>query len=324
MASPREALIVGFGSIGRRHLENLYRLGVRRFGLVRRRPDPPDGLHLPEADIAVYTDLDTALAQGYGLAVVCNPSSLHVATASACLAAGCAVYLEKPVAAARDGVDALAARAAGRTLAVGCQFRFHPQVEQMHRWIRAGRIGAPLHAHIEVGQYLPDWHPGEDFRAGYAARPELGGGVVLTLIHEIDYANWLLGPLRVAFAAGGAISPLAIPVEDVVAATLLTAETRPVQLAMDYWRRPAQRRLSIVGTAGHLQWDYFAGTLVFTDREGNAEAGALPPGWTRNDMFLAGMADFLAAAAGRGAPRTPLADGIAALDLALAIKAAIA
>lgn len=319
------ALVVGLGSIGARHLANLRILGLTRLGVLRahgRGPLPP-GADL--AGVTVHTDLGAALAQGYDLAVIANPTHLHLDCALAVARAGCHVYMEKPMADRLDGADALAAEVAARGLKfqMGCQLRFHPGLVAAKAWLTQGRIGRPLRAVVEVGQHLPDWQPWRDYRTSYAARAEMGGGVVLTLIHELDYARWLLGELTPLAALGGRSGALELSAEDHATCLLRGPDGAAVVIGLDYLQRPPCRRLKILGSRGVIAWDYFAGaTELIVDGESVASA-APPAGWQANDMYLDLTRDLLRAIVDDRPPAIPLAEGVAALKLALALRASL-
>lgn len=314
-----KALVIGVGSVGTRHLVNLHALGVTHLSAYRTSRGP-----LPAAapaSVQVHHDLDQALAQGPDLAVVANPTALHVPTARKAIEAGCHLYLEKPVSHTLDGVGELAAaaRAAHRLVAVGCQRRFHPALQAVKRWLDEGRIGAPLSAWIDAGEYLPDWHPDEDYRLGYAARADLGGGVVLTQIHDLDLVLWWFGEVDRVTAEGGHLTPLEIDVEDTAAILARCASGLPVQLRMDYWRRPPVRRIQMCGEAGEIRADFHGGWAEIQSQGRSPERVTPPTEWTRNTMFLDAMADTLRAIEDGTAPEVSLDQGIEALRLARAV-----
>jgi predicted dehydrogenase len=110
-------------------------------------------------------------------------------------------------------------------LLVGFQFRFHPTLQKAAQLLRENSIGKPLSFHIQWGEYLPNWHPWEDFKQGYAARPDLGGGVILTLTHPLDYLRMLLGEVDSLWAFTSA-SNLGLEVEDAAEIGLEDEERR--------------------------------------------------------------------------------------------------
>lgn len=303
-------LVVGTGSAGRRHIENLARVGARDIQILSefRRIDAPSEGPRPSA---VHHDFAAALAARPDAVLIANPTSLHARHAAGALAAGAHVYVEKPVAADAVGARAVrdAASASGKTVAVGNQLRFDPCLEALRGWVAAGRLGRIVAAQAMMGEFLPDYHPGEDHRSGYAARRDLGGGVLLTQIHDVNYLAWLIGPFRQAFAVGGRRTDLTLDVEDCVSCLLRTASGVGASLHQDFLQRNMTRRLVLAGDEATATWDSGAGRLSLTSARGTEEGGPdRPP--ERNALFLACLADFLACASDGGVPRTSAEDAL--------------
>ncbi len=327
-------LIAGLGSIGRRHFRNLIALGERDLVLYRTHKAT-----LPDDELAGYpveTDFAAALEKHKPDAViVANPTALHLAVAIPAAQAGCAILLEKPIADDLSRVDELrrAAEKNGNRILVGFQFRYHPTLNQAKAIIESGALGKILTVHAHWGEYLPNWHPWEDYRQGYAARNELGGGVIRTLTHPLDYLRYLLGEVESIQALHGHVSALELSgVEDVAEIGLRFTGGAVGGVHVNYFQRPPVHRLEIVGEAGTLRWDNADGVLQFyhmPDAFGviNAQPGEprleqyhLAEGWERNHLFVAQMRHFLKVIAGEAAPLCTLDDGIRALDLALAAR----
>ena len=171
-----------------------------------------------ELGLTAYEDLDEALATGVDGVFVCVPTSQHLDIAQRAADAGCHLFVEKPLSHTLDGVERLRETVASKGLValVGCQWRYHPCIRWLRDLLDAKALGRLVRAEIDYGEYLPDWHPYEDYRTSYAARSDLGGGVVLTQIHDYDLAWWLFGPVRTVTASGGHASTLQIDVEDTV------------------------------------------------------------------------------------------------------------
>jgi len=243
---------------------------------------------------------------------------VHLEVAIPALEAGCHLLLEKPVTASLDGIEALerAARASTGKVLVGFQFRFHPSIRQAAEWLKAGRIGRPLSFRFHWGEYLPGWHPWEDHRQGYAARADLGGGVILTLCHPLDYLRPLLGEVEALWCFAGSHG-LELPVEDTAEIGLRLRSGALGSVHLDYNQRPPAHRWEIVGAEGTLRWDNTDGILHLLSADGPAETFAPPQGFERNDMFLEQMRHFLAVVRGETEPEGTLQDGIHVLRLAL-------
>lgn len=327
-------LIAGLGAIGQRHARNLRALrpeGLELLAFRRRRLRhvvteslARDDARDVEAELGltVFDDLDSALAARPDAVFVCTPTSQHLDVARRAAEAGCHLFVEKPLSHTFDGAEALAATVARRQLValVGCQWRFHPSVRALRALLAAGTLGDFHAAELEYAEYLPDWHPYEDYRQSYAAREALGGGVVLTQIHEYDLAWWLFGPPRAVRASGGHLSALEIDVEDTVEATL---ETRagPVHVRQTFASRSRRRSICVHGAHGTATVDLLAARL--STMPATLAPQDVHPEYPRNQMFLDEAAHFIACLEGRETPAIPLADGVAVLRIALAVKEAM-
>jgi len=325
-------LIAGLGSVGRRHLRNLRALGEQDILLYRTHHAslPDDEL----AGLPVETDLRRALAHHPEAVIVANPTALHLEVAIPAAKAGCHIFLEKPVSASLDRLDELAAAAArsGSRIQVGFQFRFHPSLRKAAELIRAGAIGQVLTAHVHWGEYLPNWHPWEDYRQSYAARAELGGGVIVTLTHPLDYLRWLVGEVESLWAFSGHLSPLELDVEDMAEIGLRFDGGAIGGLHLNYVQRPPVHRLEIAGSGGTLRWDNADGVLHLLRLPAPfgtwsadppapvAEQFTPQPSFERNHLFLEQMRSFLAVARGEAAPACSLEDGMRALQMALGAR----
>jgi predicted dehydrogenase len=224
------------------------------------------------------------------------------------------------------------AKRSGSRILVGFQFRFHPTLKKAASLIKSGELGQVLTAHVHWGEYLPNWHPWEDYRTSYAARMDLGGGVILTLTHPLDYIRWLVGEISDVHAFSGHVSPLEMDVEDVAEIVLRFASGAIGGVHLNYVQRPPVHRWEIVGTAGTLRWDNADGVLHFyriSQPFGTWNANpsvpveeqfAPPAGFERNMLFVEQMQHFIAVVRGEVEPVCTLQDGICALELAMMAK----
>jgi len=324
-------LIAGLGSIGRRHFRNLIALGEKDIVLLRTRKAT-----LPDSELADYpveTDLEEALKKHRPDAViVANPTSLHLDVAIPAAVAGCHILLEKPVSHSLDRLDVLqsAVQGSGSKILVGFQFRYHPTLNKARELIESKALGKILTAHAHWGEYLPQWHPWEDYRQSYAARAELGGGVIVTLTHPLDYLRYLLGDVESLSSFHGHISPLEIDVEDVAEIGLKFSNGAVGGVHVNYFQRPPVHRLEIVGTTGTLRWDNADGILYHYQMRAHfgsyadlapvpvMESFSPPEGFERNQVFVAQTRHFMQVVRGEKEPICRLEDGIIALRLALA------
>ena len=328
-------LIAGLGSIGRRHMRNLIALGEKDIVLFRTRKAtmPDDEL----AGFPVETDLQEALKKHKPDAVIVgNPTSMHLDIAIPAAETGCAILLEKPISNSTERLDQLefAVKKSGSKVLVAFQFRFHPGLMRAKQLISDGELGRVISAHVHFGEYLPAWHPWEDYRQGYAARADMGGGVVLTQCHSLDYLPWLAGKVESAWGFTAKLSDLEVDVEDTAEIGLRFESGALGNLHLDFNQQPPAHRFEIIGTKGSLKWDLSDGatriyrvsaeslatsTGMGIKSGGEWEAYPLPENWERNVMFLDQMKHFVAVVHGEAEPTCTLDDGVRVMKLISAI-----
>ncbi len=315
-------LIVGFGSIGRRHFRNLLTLGQRDILFLRsNRGNLPDD---EIADYPVEVEIQAALRHHPDTVIVANPTSLHLDVAIPSAEMGCHLFLEKPVSDSMKRVDQLrsAVKRGGGKVLVGFQFRFHPGLVKIVALLADKVIGNPISVRAHWGEYLPDWHPWEDYRQGYSARADLGGGVVLTLSHPLDYLRWLLGEVDSLWAFTSSCSGLGLNVEDTAEIGLKFVSGVIGSIHLNYIQQPPVHYLEIIGSNGSIRWDSGDGVVhVYRNTTKNWDVYAPNVDFTRNDMFIEEMKHFIEIINGKSAPICTLEDGIKALELALMAKA---
>jgi predicted dehydrogenase len=313
-------LIAGFGSIGRRHMQNLLAAGEKDIIFYRTNHSTLPGNELE--GFTVETDIRKALDHKPDAVMVCNPTARHLDIAIPAAEAGCHIMMEKPISSSLDGLDRLrgALKKGGGKLQVGFQFRFHPGLQAAKRLLGEGAIGKPLSFRAQWGEYLPGWHPWEDYRQSYSARRDLGGGVALTLCHPLDYTGWLLGEVKSLWSFTGRISSLEIDVEDNSEIGLRLADGVVGSIHLDYYQRPAVHRLEIAGENGTLHWDNADGSLrVYRAETAAWETIPAPQGFERNHLFQAELNHFIRVVRGEAEPACTLEDGEKALRLTLAV-----
>lgn len=334
-------LVVGLGGIGQRHTRNLRTLLGDKAEIIAYRVRRQTHVVTPtmSADpsrnvedtysIQAYSSLQEALAQKPDIAFVCNPSNLHIPIALDCIRAGCDLFIEKPLSNSLDGTQELI-RLAGdrnRIVMVGYQLRFHPCLRKLMEIVHSGTLGNLLAVRATIGEYLPNWHPYEDYRQMYAARADLGGGVVLSQIHEFDYLYALFGVPKVIYAVGGKWSDLEIDVED-TASVLMECEVDrrplPVHLHQDYLQSPPSRQCEVIGDRGRAVMDLHAlNVTVYSRGQATPEVHSFP-GFERNQLFLDQTEHFLDCVETRKRPVVDLKDGLQSLRIALGVKQSVA
>jgi predicted dehydrogenase len=331
-----KALFFGLGSIGQRHLRNLrviagpelqvsaLRTRCRQI-VLNDRQQVIEGESLEEKySLTTFTELSEALAWKPDIALICNPNSLHIPSALAAAEAGCHLLIEKPLSHDLEGTEKLAAILDEKKKIgfVAYQMRFHPLIRLAKEIIRESGIGRILSARAERGEYMPGWHPYEDYRESYAARSDQGGGALLSQIHEMDYLYSLFGLPSRLFAVGGHLSSLEVDVDDVASVLMscrVDGQEIPVELHLDYVQRPASQTLRIIGDEGKIDID-FPSMILEHHRLGELVRREEMQDFQRNQLFLDEMNHFLACTRGEEKPLVSIRDGAQSLRMALAAK----
>lgn len=310
-------LIVGFGSIGKRHFDNLKQIeNVEVSVLTRRR------LNIPATK--VYGSLEETKYEDFEAVFITNETALHVPTALVFAKRGFNLFIEKPLSNSLEKVDQLIDIVSSNNLRVmiGCNMRFHPVIRSVKDLIHRGEIGRVVSARIEAGQYLPDWHPGRDYRDSYSAKEEKGGGVILDLIHELDYAFWFFGKARKVVSFSGKRSDLEIDTED-LAETLVEFDTGTLcEVHLDYIQRYPSRVSKLIGIEGTICANLITNKIeIFKAAKGSWEVVDLDGGFEGNKMYLDEVKHFIDYTRGLiKEPLISLLEGVKVLQIAIAAK----
>ena len=304
-SGPRVA-VLGQGSAGRRHAEDLAAAGCE---IVTYDPQQTTG---------GTTSAEEAIAAADAV-VVASPSSAHAGQALLALEGGRPVLVEKPLATTAADAERIVAVAGARATACGVamNLRFHPGAMALNDLVRGGMLGDVLYGGASFGYDLRRWRPGTDYRRSYSARADLGGGIVLDAIHELDLVLWLLGPVASVAAETAMTEVLEADVEHVAAAVLRLRSGALVTVDVNFVEQSYRRRMLVAGTLGTATWDWGRGTVVLR-RDGADEE--IDVTYEVRDTYRAVTADFLSAISGGHPPSTTLPEGLESLRVADAIK----
>ena len=247
-------LIVGLGSIGRRHLTNICSKTNYEIIVYTKRTDLSN---IRKKNIKIFNDLDLCLKENPSIAFITNETINHVPIALKLAKRGLHLFIEKPISNDMNQMKNLLQIVKRKKIItlVGCNFRFDKCIQKIKSLIEQKKIGKVISVKVEYGTYLPDWHPDENYSKGYAARDDLGGGVVLTCIHELDYLYWFFGKIKEVFSITGKFSDLKVTTDDLSAIILRFKSNIIAEIHLDYFQRPEARSCKIIGTNGTIKWN---------------------------------------------------------------------
>lgn len=270
----KKILFIGLGGAGQRHLRIFRELLPKSTSFLAYRSTSTTPLL--NADFSVnsestveaqyglniYESLQLAFAESPDLTVISTPTARHRIPMLMALDSGSGVFVEKPwaedlqkFAAFRNGIEEKRL-----PFHISFQRRFHPQIAKAHHALCAGEIGKPIAATFTAYSDVRLWHPYEDWKNLYAVRSDMGGGVLLTEIHELDLIYWFFGVPDKVFCTGGNRSAEQLDVEDTVQMTLEYPELS-VQLTLCFLHNKVSRDFQIIGQRGDICWNGESGTL---------------------------------------------------------------
>ena len=202
---------------------------------------------------------------------------------------------------------------------MGCNWRFHPCIKKIKKIIEKNEIGKIYSVQVESNSYLPDWHPYEDYRNGYAAKKELGGGILLTCIHELDFLYWYFGKVEEIFSITKKQSQLEVNTDDISIMVMKFKKNILGELHLDYFQRPDFKRCKIIGSKGTLYWDYSNNIVKFYSNNKKKWINKIEiKKYEKNQMYIDEILYFLKSVKKKKKTINPLNDGIKTLEISLA------
>ena len=304
-----QVMVVGCGSIGRRHLLNLMALGVDDVIAC----DPNENIRTASEALGIcsYSNYHEAIAENPNVtaAVICTPTSLHVEQACDLACRGIHLLIEKPLSHDVEGIAALLRQVNDHHL-IGMMamcYRFHPALMAIKKLLEENCIGRVYSVRIAGGQYLPDWHPDADYREEYAARASMGGGVLLTnLVHSLDVVRWMFGECAEVQFLVKTVGDLEIDTDDIAVGHLSLESGVVVQMYADFLQRNPQYRLEVIGQTGTIYWEYGDhAVLLYADGDWQS----IPCPFDPNQMYMDEMRAFVTSCEQSVQSPVPLLEG---------------
>ena len=319
-------LICGLGSMGYRHLRSLRKLGD--FGIWaystgkstieqhRKEENPPD---------RVFDSLELALNAGPDAALVTNPTFLHLEVAQQIVERGIPIFIDKPLDCNLRRVENFKTTVEEKQIPVliGFNLMFHPAILKISELLENQVIGDVITASAHWGAYLPEWHPWEDYKKCYSARSDMGGGVVLTMCHELNYLTHFFGKINKCIAMELTKRKLNISAEEGVDVLMKHESGVHSNVHLSFAQKPERRSLDIVGEKGNLHWDsnHGASEIIVEDGQ-NRQVYTFEDndiGTTTEQSYYNEMMHFISVAQKMVESRVPLTKGIEDLELCITI-----
>jgi len=317
-----KAIVVGYGSIGQRHVRNLLKFKDIKIIICTKRTD----INLKkEKRIKVFKSLEECLNENPDIGFITNETSLHVPTCIKLARKGIDLFIEKPLSNSNKELKKLLKIVKNKKLItlMGCNLRFNPCIKKIKELIESNQIGRIISVQVHCGTFLPYWHPYEDYRLSYASKEKLGGGVILTVIHEIDYLYWFFGSVKEIFSISGKFSDLKLNVEDLSVSLLRFKNNIIAELHLDYFQIPNSRSCKIIGTKGVIQWDEETNVVKIYNIKNRRWINKIKvTKYDNNQEYLKEIAHFIKCVKNCKNSINSIYEGEKTLQIALAIKKA--
>jgi predicted dehydrogenase len=301
--------IIGLGSIGKRHARIIkeylpdVKLHIVRSGKGPNVYDPMFN------DVPIYDSVTTLIKEDIDAVIICSPSSVHIEQSTDLIEANIPILIEKPLSNNLDKIDDFQKLAyhSKVPILVGYCLRYSDSLNKFAELLSNNVVGDVSYVRIESSSYLPNWRPHYELINTVSANKSLGGGVLLELSHELEYAIRMFGPFnKVSASINGSDSVLGLDVEESV-------DNLKVSIHLDFCNRALERSCRVYGNKGVLLWDGIKDmTTLSID-------GILDESWafdqTRDDLFQSQLEHFIKCISGEQSPLVPLNTGVDVLQL---------
>jgi predicted dehydrogenase len=319
-------LIVGLGSIGKRHLRLARELLPAADIRVLRHQACEE---TPEFANGCFSSIDQAIEFAPQIAVIAGPAPFHLGVALSLAQVGTHLLIEKPLSASLDGIPALLAvcRERGLVLLIGYNLRFLPSLQRFRSLVQENLIGRVTSVRCEIGQHLSSWRPDADYRQSVSARRELGGGALLELSHELDYLRWIFGEIDWVTASLSQQSDLEIDVEDtahLILGFVPAGDSRRLIAAvnMDFVRHDTTRICLAIGENGSLRWNGLTGVVDHLQAGSTQWREVFHHQHQRDESYLTQWRHFMACVDGQQRPLIGGEDGFMVMKMVEAARQA--
>ena len=248
-------LIVGCGSIGKRHISNLKQISPNSEINVYDSQSKLLNKVCKElqVNLAMEKNLDNTK---YDCVFICTPPSSHILIAKRAINAGSNIFIEKPVSSNPKEIASFLSYTKKKNILafVGYNLRFHKSINTIKKLIDSRKFGNPIHVSSYFGSFLPDWRLDQNYSKNYTARSDLGGGIIHDGSHELDYLRYFFGNPKFIQSNYKKTKFLKSDTEAISDIILEFTDDLLGTIHLDYLRRQYKRTLEILFEHGIIEW----------------------------------------------------------------------
>ncbi len=315
-------ICIGAGSIGKRHIRNLISIGVSPSEITAVDPREDRLQEVTNIGVkATYSNLETALVSGsFDAGIICSPTNLHISQGITLAQKGIHILMEKPLADNLEDIDKFKDTIEKNNVVVlmAYIFRFSPLTLKVKELIKNQAVGKVLFVRGEFSEYLPDWHPYEDYRSFYMAEKKQGGGSILDQSHIMDLIHFLFGGFKSVYALNGNLSSLEVNSDDFSELTVTLKNGIVASIHTDMFGRDHKKELEIKGEKGNIYWNSGDNKVTHYCSEKKITSVYQKFSSDFNLNYIDELKHFIRCCKGSESPLASLQDGIETMELILA------
>mgnify|MGYP000264607241 CR=1 FL=1 len=254
-------LVVGLGSIGKRHIKNLLKLKIKKqdiFGF-----DPREDRIKEARDIGILNfvkNLDNVKKKEFDGAFICSPTSMHIDHSIILAKKQINLFIEKPLDSKLSRISILKKleKKFNLKILITYPFRFSEHANKLKEVVMSKKLGRVLYFRGVFSEFLPDWHPYESYKSFYMAKKKLGGGSILDQSHILDMAHYLFGNFdKVLSCFNTKVSSLKVQSDDIAEIFLKTKNGIFGSIHQDMFGREHKKNMEIYCEKGNIFWDVY-------------------------------------------------------------------
>ena len=247
-------LIVGCGSIGQRHIDNLLSLGQKNIKIY----DTDCVLVKKISKKFNVEQLKTLDFKNINCTLICTPPSTHLSIAKKALTESSHIFIEKPLSNSLKDVNNIIkiAKKNSLNIFVGYVFRFDYGLQKIKKLLTQNIVGKIISFDAYEGWYLPNWRAWQDHTKSYTGSKQLGGGIILDGSHELNYILWLVGEIKQVFSYFTSIPSLKVKAEGIAEILLVSKSNSIGRIHLDFINPKYNRHCEILCEKGSIRWNF--------------------------------------------------------------------
>lgn len=255
--------IVGYGSIGKRYLKILKKYFKTYNIYLFRRKNDSNVLK----DVKQIFKRGDLIKHNIDAAIICTPTAQHIKDATYFCENNIPVLVEKPISHNLKKIknfSNLVKRKKTR-VQVGYVLKFKKELDYIKKLIDKSKI---ISAQIVCTSNIKEWNKNKNYKLHSSVKKKLGGGVLLELSHEIDYARYLFGDFKSTYCKLTKSKNLGIDVEDQADLILITKDNIRVNIHLSFSSFSKIRECKINTINDYIYWDILNNS-VYSKKKGH-------------------------------------------------------